>query len=113
MLPENNRLRGSLAFQKVKEEGKMHQSNTFGFLVRSRNDEDPTRFGVVVSTKISKKAVDRNKVKRMVKEAIRENLDKIKDGFDAVILAKKGLLEIDKKDLNKELEEALKKGKLV
>ncbi len=39
----------------------------------SRNTEDELRFGVSVPKKKFKRAVDRNKIKRLVKEAIRFN----------------------------------------
>lgn len=113
MLPEKNRLRGSLAFDEVKGKGKMYQSDNFGLLVRNREDKDPSRFGIVVSTKISKKAVDRNRVKRQVRKAIRNYLGKIKDGHDAIVLARKGLLSVEPEYLDKEIKKALEESKLI
>ena len=113
MLPKKNRLRGSLTFDEVKSKGKMHQSDNFGLLVLKRDDNKPSRFGMVVSTKISKKAVDRNKAKRKVREAIRNYLDKINNGYDAIVLARKGLLTIEQEDLDKELKKALEESKLI
>lgn len=113
MLPDKNRLKGSLVFDEVKKQGKMYQSDTFGILVRKREDDEPTRFGIVVSNKISKKAVERNKVKRMLRKVIRKKLGKIKDGFDVVVLANKGLLKAEADDLEEELTKKLKEGKLI
>lgn len=52
-----------------------------------RNQTDKSRFGIVVSAKISKKAVERNKIKRQIREIIRARLDKIKSGYDIMIIS--------------------------
>jgi len=48
--------------------------------------------GIVVSKKISKKAVERNKIKRLLSEAIRRNLGEVKEGYRMVFLSKKEIL---------------------
>jgi ribonuclease P protein component len=113
MLPVKNRLIGNLSYDKAKKKGKMYQSDSFGILVRDRKDNNPSKFGIIVSTKISKKAVDRNRIKRMLREAIKESLDKIEDGKDIVVLSRKGLLNIDKRDLESEFSRILKEAKLI
>lgn len=45
-----------------------------------------SRFTVVVSTKVSKKAVVRNRIKRTLREVIRLNLTKFKPGDYAVVV---------------------------
>jgi ribonuclease P protein component len=45
------------------------------------------RFTVIVSTKVSKRAVERNRIKRVVREAIRHSLPSHKTG-DYVIIVK-------------------------
>ncbi|HIE59392.1 MAG TPA: ribonuclease P protein component [Hydrogenothermaceae bacterium] len=60
----------------------LYQKNSLGF----------PRFSFIISKKISKKAVVRNRIKRIIKEAVRLNTEKLKDlSFDIVIIAKKGL----------------------
>lgn len=113
MLPEKNRLKGSLTFEDVKKKGKMYQSDAFGLLVRQRNDNNPTKFGIVVSNRVSKKAVDRNRIKRELREALRNILDRIKGGADVVILTRKGLLDANTKDIEKDLKEKLKEASLL
>ena len=49
----------------------------------------PSRFGFVVSNKIDKRATRRNGLKRRLRAVIGEQLEKIKPGFDLVILVKK------------------------
>jgi len=45
-----------------------------------------TRFGIVVSKKVSAKAVERNRMRRLLKEAIRAYTRELKRGVDAVIV---------------------------
>jgi ribonuclease P protein component len=64
------------------------------------NKEECSRFGVLVGTKISKKAVIRNKIKRQIREIIRKNLKNIKSGYDYIIITQpaikdKGYREIE------------------
>lgn len=47
-----------------------------------------TRFSIIISSKVSKKAVIRNKIKRTLSETIRLNIPKIKPGFSIVVLVK-------------------------
>jgi ribonuclease P protein component len=54
---------------------------------------DICRNGVVVTKKISKKAVIRNKMKRIIKELIRLNGDFFVQNLDYEIIAKKTLLQ--------------------
>lgn len=52
------------------------------------NRRPVSRFGLVVSTKAAKKAVDRNRLRRQLSEIIRLNLDKIRPGRDMVFVVK-------------------------
>jgi len=47
-----------------------------------------SRFGIIVSTKISKKATVRNKIKRQLRAIIYKNLANIKQNYDIIILTK-------------------------
>lgn len=113
MLPRKYRLRNTKNFDRVKSEGKVIQSKNFGLAVFKRKDKESSKFGFVVSTKISKKAVDRNKTKRRLREEVRKNLDKIKSGHDVVFLAKGRILDEDKEELAKEVLMAFKKVEII
>jgi len=52
-----------------------------------------SRFGIVVSKKVSKKAVARNRLRRQLSEIIRYNQKKIKPGFDVILIPKPGPAE--------------------
>lgn len=55
-------------------------------LVFCDNDHKKTRFAVVVSKKVNKSAVGRNRIRRRVYEAIRLNLDKTKQPRDYIFV---------------------------
>jgi ribonuclease P protein component len=69
-----------------------------------------SRFGFIVSTKISKKAVVRNKIKRIIAESIRKRLPNIKKGQDIVFLIKPNVIKITKKELENEVHEIITKN---
>ena len=112
MLPRENRLVRKPDFEKVKEKGKKFQSNLFGLLVFP-NEEEISRFGFVISKKLSKRAVKRNRVKRILREQVRMILFKIIPGFDVVFLGKKALLESSSGEVGLEVKRLLRKASLL
>ncbi len=108
MLPRKHRLKKKKEFERVFKEGKAKKKD-FLFIKFIKNNLDDTRFGFVVSKKISKKAVVRNKVKRRLREAAREMLSEIKPGYDIVIVAQKGIEKQDFFQIKENLRQLLKK----
>ena len=72
-----------------------------------------TRFGIVVSKKTSKKAVLRNKTKRVIRNIISQNLDRISKSKDIIIVSKKILGKGLKKEAEQELVDLFKKIKII
>jgi len=110
MLPEANRLKKKNDFDMVFKKGAGYKNSCFVLRV-VKNDLDYSRFGIIASLKVSKKAVERNKVRRRIAEAIRRNLDSIKPGFDTVFIALPVALKADYKSVEKWVMELLKKAK--
>jgi ribonuclease P protein component len=52
--------------------------------------DPPTRFGISVSQKVSKRAVQRNRVKRRLRAACRQLLPLVTPGWDVVIVVRSG-----------------------
>ncbi len=94
MLPLKNRLKKEKDFQRVFDKGRFAASDLVSVKFVG-NGTDDTRVGFIVSKKVSKKAVLRNKVKRMLREAVRSKMNDMTAGFDIIVIAKKGLLEVD------------------
>lgn len=71
------------------------------------NNLDQSRLGVIASKKVSRHAVDRNRLKRVVREAFRLGrslLDKNGQGLDIVVLTKKAACAVDNKKLFQSLD---------
>lgn len=64
-------LKGWKAFDKVFKQGKISGSKKITVAI-TRSDTDMLQFGVGVSKKICKKAVIRNRIKRLIRESLRQ-----------------------------------------
>ncbi len=110
MLPFENRIKKKKDFEIIFKKGDIFHSETM-VSIFLKNELKETRFGFIVSKKVSSKAVSRNRIKRVLREQTRLMLDKIKKGFDIVVIAKKEISEKDSKTIAAEIEELFtKKG---
>ena len=85
MLESKNRLKKEKDFQSVFEKGRGVREDGLFFKMQQRGEGAP-RLGVVVSKKVSKKAVDRNRIRRVIQAQAREHMKRMKDGVDGVIV---------------------------
>jgi ribonuclease P protein component len=108
MLPLKNRLKNKKDFDEVFKRGKGVEG-IFLFLKVNNNSLEESRFGFVVSQKVNKKAVVRNKIKRRLREIIINRKNFIKKGLDVIILAKKGAEQRTFLETQEELTRLLKK----
>jgi ribonuclease P protein component len=72
MLQKENRLKKRSAFAATYRTGKtFHSMGVTVFVGKEKKNESPTRVGFVVSKKIHKRAVKRNRIKRLMRESCR------------------------------------------
>lgn len=57
-----------------------------------KNNLEMNRIAVVASKKVSNRAVDRNRLRRQIKEAYRQREADIKTGYDIIFIVKKNCL---------------------
>jgi ribonuclease P protein component len=85
MLKRAKRLTKDKDFDNVFKRGRSAYSQILGVKIE-KNDLSYNRFGVLVGTKVSKKAVDRNKIKRRIRAIIHNEEPFLKTGYDCVFI---------------------------
>jgi len=81
------RLSRSGDFDRVFRNGRSHGGREFVLYVFPRGEDGPPRLGLSVSRKLGG-AVERNRVKRLVREAFTRVADSLPTGTDAVVVAR-------------------------
>jgi len=82
------------------------------FTVRFSPSQNLSRFTVVVSTKVSKKAVIRNRIKRVAREFLRLRLKDLLAG-DYVVIVKPVAAKKEAAEWRRSLEDLLNKSRLI
>ncbi len=78
-----------------------------------KNESGISRFGVVAGTKVSKRATIRNRLKRQIRAIIRQNYNKIRNGYDMIIIIRPELATKTFAEIKNVLEESFKKAGLI
>ncbi len=73
----------------------------------------PTRVGISISLKVSKKAVIRNRIKRQIRAGLREFLPQISLGWDLVFIVRPSAGECNYRQLLQELEQLLAQAEVL
>jgi ribonuclease P protein component len=105
-----HRLSRSEEFQRVRRQGRSW-SHALLVLLAVRNDLSCTRFGFLVSKRIGK-AVVRNRVRRLLREAARARLGRIAVGWDIVLIARAPITQADLWRIGEVLDSLLHKAAL-
>lgn len=82
-------------------------------LKEKRNDLSLNRFGIVVSKKIDKRAVARNKIKRMLRDILVDLNKNMVNGHDILIIVKTGIVRKTKEENYSIIKNALEKAGLI
>ena len=108
MLSKEQRLTKKKDFDLVLTTGQASYNQTIGVKVQD-NQLNHSRFGILVSNKVSKKAVDRNKIKRQIREVIQSQFNRIKPGKDCVVITLPPVLGKRYSEIEKALSKHFKK----
>jgi ribonuclease P protein component len=102
------RLSRSGEFERVYREGSSHGSRYLVVYSFPRGDDEGTpRLGVSVGRKLGG-AVERNRVKRLLREAFWASADELRDGLDFVIVARPAAGELAEREGERGVGEALR-----
>ncbi|MBU0721890.1 ribonuclease P protein component [Patescibacteria group bacterium] len=112
MLAKHRRLVKEKDFKKIFKFGKSSYTKIFRIKVLANRLED-NRYGIVISAKVSKKSVERNKLKRQFRELFKEFDKNLIQGFDLVVVVFPAALNQEYKFIKSELEKILFTLKLV
>lgn len=111
MLPKLHRLHQDQEIKSLTKAGQTFFLPQFIFKYQ-KNQEKISKFGFVVSTKVDKRAVTRNLLKRRMRAVIKDLLPNLSPGFSVLIIAKKQAIELDFQSLTKQFIFAFTKSRL-
>jgi ribonuclease P protein component len=111
MLPNEHRLRQSLAIQRVRREGRRWHHPLFILFV-APNGQPTSRFAISVSRRLGK-AVHRNQQKRRLREALRLYLPQVQAGSDCVLVARAPLSQASFAEIEAGLSQLLARAALL
>ena len=109
-LPKQARLKDYAEFQAVFSQHKKYSNQFFRILVRYKQDQLDTRLGIIVSRRVSRKAVNRNRIKRQVREAFRQNRRNLKN-VDMVVIAHRSCESATNSELYENMNKLLRRLK--
>ncbi|ASS73553.1 ribonuclease P protein component [Tumebacillus algifaecis] len=94
MLQKEHRLTDKRDFQRVFHHGQSFANRYLVIYFLKNRNSDTFRVGFSVSKKVGK-AVTRNRVKRLLREAFRSSRDQIKEAYDLVVIARPSAAELE------------------
>ncbi|MDD4271244.1 MAG: ribonuclease P protein component [Patescibacteria group bacterium] len=106
MLARQLRLVKEKDFKKILKQGKSSYTKIFRVKALA-NELKNNRYGIIISTKVSKKAVERNKLKRQFRAALNKLDKKLIQGFDLAVIVSPIALGHEFKFIKSELEKIL------
>jgi len=125
-LSKSHRLRSRSDFSLVYQKGDRHKSTHLTLRVLKRASIQgikdlcegskplyPSRFGVAIGLKVSKKATTRNRIKRQIRAILRQFLPRLSAGWDVVVVVHPQAVRCDYEQFLRELEQLLTKAEVI
>jgi ribonuclease P protein component len=100
-------------FTALQKKGKSLFTKLFSVTVGALKDKEAFKVSVVVSKKVAKTAVTRNRLRRVVYGALGEMLPHLQKGLFFIFYLKSGVEKITKSQLEKEIQDLFKNNGLI
>jgi len=113
MLPKENRISADFDFKKIRRLGSPYHSPYFSLTVLKERNPGPSRFGFVISSRVSKRAVKRNRIKRLIRTEVEELLPRLATGYNAVFWIKQRALDAEPSQLRGSVPQILRHAGLL
>jgi ribonuclease P protein component len=104
-------LKKSAQFEQVRREGRTWGAELL-VLNAAHNGSDLVRCGFITGKKVGK-AVQRNRARRLMREAVRKRLQDIKPGWDLVWIARAPIAEATYEAVSTAVDELLRRGRVI
>ncbi|WP_226683782.1 ribonuclease P protein component [Sutcliffiella horikoshii] len=105
---KEQRIKKNKEFQHVFQKGKSMANRQFVIYAVQKADQPVFRIGLSVSKKIGN-AVTRNRIKRLVRQAVHEIKEQLPGGVDIVIIARKPAADMSLEEVKKSLQHVIRK----
>lgn len=112
MFAQKNRLKNEKDIKAVFSKGKSTYDSVCGIKWRQNGLKD-SRFAVVIGTKVHKRAVKRNRIRRQYREMLKEMLPELKMQGDILLLVSKKVLETTPAERKEKLQAVFQKAGLL
>lgn len=113
MLPRSLRLTSDYDFRRVKRWGYSVTTPYFGLYFAKNKLSPSTRFGIIVTNTLDKRAVYRNKIRRWLRRSVEAHLNSYQPGYDVVLVAFKKALTVGYEEISSAYNQALSKTPLL
>ncbi len=112
MLPKENRISTKYEFNKVrylaKKQNNIYDSSIVSvYYIKFLDTTTPTKVGIIIPNKVLKSAVARNRLKRVIRAVVRNNIAKIRYGYGIVIYPRITSKEVFYEEFNVEFNKIL------
>ena len=112
MLARKNLVPLRKEFPRIRKEGKIYDSVSFGLVVAYGSGTGP-QASFIVSKKIDKRSVVRHEIKRKLADAVSPLLSRLGKNVELVFLAKTKTITTSGEELGREIGEVLKRARLI
>lgn len=108
MLPKNKRLNLKNDFSKVAS-GQRNEDDLVKIFSKYSSNKDPA-VGIAVSAKTFKKAVERNRARRLISKVFENLYDRLPEGINLIIMPKEDVIKYKAHELEPKIEKLLIKS---